>query len=51
MKRIIKSIVSWRPDTSNLFCKACGRLIGNVGAGTNCNGMCERCYENGGDDE
>lgn len=33
------------------YCRICNRLIANVGAGTNCNGMCERCYENGGDDE
>lgn len=33
------------------YCRICNRTIENVGAGTNCNGMCERCYENGGDDE
>ena len=32
-------------------CRVCGRVIADIGAGTNCNGMCERCYENGGDDE
>lgn len=31
-------------------CKVCGRDCRNVGAGTVVRGMCERCYENGGDD-
>jgi hypothetical protein len=38
-----------------LKCRYCGRLVSSVGAGTNMgsddNPMCERCYENGGDDE
>jgi hypothetical protein len=33
------------------FCKVCGRLCSNVGSGECIRGMCERCYENGGDDE
>ena len=33
------------------FCKYCGRHCGSVGSGMSINGMCERCYENGGDDE
>lgn len=32
-------------------CKYCGRDCSQVGAGTVIRGMCERCYENGGDDE
>jgi len=32
-------------------CKYCGRDIESVGAGTNIRGMCERCYERGGDDD
>lgn len=35
-------------------CRYCGRLCSNVGSGmnmgTNDRPMCERCYENGGDD-
>ena len=33
------------------FCKYCGKHIASVGAGLSMNGMCERCYENGGDEE
>lgn len=37
-----------------LRCKYCGRFVENVGAGNNMGSserpMCERCYENGGDD-
>jgi hypothetical protein len=37
---------------NNLRCKYCGRSISSVGAGSEPRpGMCERCYENGGDDE
>jgi hypothetical protein len=32
-------------------CRICGRDCGSVGSGEPVNGMCERCYENGGDDE
>lgn len=35
---------------SYVKCKVCGRNCHNVGAGTTTRGMCERCYENGGDD-
>jgi NMD protein affecting ribosome stability and mRNA decay len=35
----------------NSFCKYCGRDCGSIGSGMSINGMCERCYENGGDDE
>ena len=35
----------------NVFCKYCGKHIASVGSGMPINGMCERCYENGGDDE
>ena len=31
-------------------CKVCGRVCQHVGAGSVVRGMCERCYENGGDD-
>jgi NMD protein affecting ribosome stability and mRNA decay len=34
-----------------VWCKYCGREIASTGGGTNHNGMCERCYENGGDEE
>ena len=35
-----------------LICKYCRRDISSVGGGTQPRpGMCERCYENGGDDE
>jgi NMD protein affecting ribosome stability and mRNA decay len=35
-----------------ILCKFCGRNISSVGAGTEPRpGMCERCYERGGDDE
>ncbi len=36
---------------SYVRCRVCGRDCRNVGAGTVVRGMCERCYENGGDDE
>lgn len=32
-------------------CKICKRLCSNIGAGSSIKGMCERCYENGGDNE
>ena len=32
-------------------CRVCGRDCRNVGSGAPIKGMCERCYENGGDDE
>jgi len=32
-------------------CKVCGRDCRNVGSGAPIKGMCERCYENGGDEE
>jgi len=35
----------------NVRCRICGRNCGNVGSGMAIRGMCERCYENGGDDE
>jgi NMD protein affecting ribosome stability and mRNA decay len=36
---------------SGSFCRICGRHCGSIGSGESINGMCERCYENGGDDE
>ncbi len=45
MLKVLKSMYS------SVKCRICGRLCSNVGAGTSINGMCERCYENGGDDE
>ena len=32
-------------------CRICGRDCDSIGSGMSINGMCERCYENGGDDE
>ena len=32
-------------------CRICGRNCDATGSGMTINGMCERCYENGGDDE
>ena len=32
-------------------CKYCGRDCESIGAGNDINGMCERCYEHGGDEE
>ena len=32
-------------------CRICGRNCDATGSGMSINGMCERCYENGGDDE
>lgn len=45
MLRLIKTFYGY------VRCKYCGRDCGSVGAGSSVNGMCERCYENGGDDE
>ena len=36
---------------NRMFCKYCGRSISATGSGMDINGMCERCHENGGDDE
>jgi hypothetical protein len=44
MKKLIKIL-------RNCFCRICGRDCGSIGGGMSINGMCERCYENGGDDE
>lgn len=44
MNKIIKIFKS-------VFCKYCGKHISSVGSGISINGMCERCYENGGDEE
>lgn len=44
MKRLFKLLRA-------VACKYCGRDCGSVGSGMAINGMCERCYENGGDDE
>jgi len=44
MKKLIKIL-------SRMACKYCGRDIASTGGGSNMNGMCERCYENGGDEE
>jgi hypothetical protein len=35
----------------NVRCKYCGRDCGSTGSGMSINGMCERSYENGGEDE
>ena len=45
MKRVFEKIMKY------VFCKYCGRNCEDVGAGHSVNGMCERCYENGGDEE
>jgi hypothetical protein len=45
MIKIIKNLYGY------LSCKYCGRDCGSTGSGMSINGMCERCYENGGDDE
>jgi hypothetical protein len=45
MLRMIKNFYGY------VRCRVCGRDCGSVGAGTVIRGMCERCYENGGDDE
>jgi hypothetical protein len=47
LKRMIKLV---RQLVGYVRCKVCGRDCRNVGAGTVVRGMCERCYENGGDD-
>jgi hypothetical protein len=44
MKKLIKIF-------NRAFCRICGRHIGSIGSGESTNGMCDRCYENGGDDE
>jgi len=44
MKKLIKIF-------NRMFCKYCGRSISATGSGMDMGGMCERCYENGGDDE
>ena len=44
MKKLIKIF-------NRMFCKYCGRSISDTGSGMDMGGMCERCYENGGDDE
>ena len=44
MKKLIKIF-------NRMFCKYCGRDISSTGSGMDISGMCERCYENGGDDE
>ena len=44
MIKLVRQLVSY------VRCKVCGRDCRNVGAGTIIRGMCERCYENGGDD-
>ena len=44
MKKLIKIL-------RNSFCRICGRDCCSIGSGMLINGMCERCYENGGDDE
>jgi hypothetical protein len=44
MKKLIKILRAG-------FCKICGRDCGSIGSGMSIRGMCERCYENGGDDE
>ncbi len=45
MKRMIMSVVNY------IRCKYCGRDCDSTGSGMVIRGMCERCYENGGDDE
>jgi hypothetical protein len=49
MKRIMMKFVQMA--SQYVRCKYCGRYCAEVGAGTVIRGMCERCYENGGDDE
>lgn len=44
MIKLISKLMSY------VRCKSCGRDCQTVGAGTVKHGMCERCYENGGDD-
>jgi hypothetical protein len=44
MIKLVRQLVGY------VRCKVCGRDCRNVGAGTVVRGMCERCYENGGDD-
>jgi hypothetical protein len=45
MIRMIKNLYGY------VRCKYCGRDCGSTGSGMSINGMCERCYENGGDEE
>jgi len=45
MIRMIKNLYGY------VSCKYCGRDCGSTGSGMSINGMCERCYENGGDEE
>lgn len=45
MKRMIISVLNY------VRCKYCGRDCESIGSGMIIRGMCERCYENGGDDE
>ena len=45
MKKLIKNFWNY------VKCKYCGHNCDSVGSGMNINGMCERCYENGGDEE
>ena len=45
MIRMIKNLYGY------VSCKYCGRDCGSTGSGMSISGMCERCYENGGDEE
>lgn len=45
MLKLIKSMYN------SVRCRICGRDCGSIGSGMSIRGMCERCYENGGDDE
>jgi len=45
MKRVIMCL--W----NRIRCKYCGKDCESVGSGAIINNMCERCYENGGDEE
>jgi hypothetical protein len=45
MIRMIKNLYGY------VRCKYCGRNCDSTGSGMSISGMCERCYENGGDDE
>jgi hypothetical protein len=57
--KIIKNLIllsrALRAPAGQLYgaikCRICGRNCDATGSGMAINGMCERCYENGGDDE